>query len=289
MPRVVVAGSENVTSFAIINFTTPSSPTVVTVNPGFGAGCHVTLSGSNAIAGNVLGGQVRLIDVTNPAAPVLKGTLSTILGGIGAVAMRGNLVAAGELANGFGARIVLIDYSSPTSPSLLGTATTSLTAINSLAFTSDHVVVASGSNDFQIAQVDFTSPSSPIVTNFNPALSGSVSLDGDAVASRLAAGDNNAFNVKLFDAVSKVLQGTANTLLSGVNSVALSNPLVLAGSQMSINAVRINFTGPPAVTAFNPGLGGDALLRSREASEPAEPSSVLVSSSSTWRRRRRQF
>src|SRR5947208_88758 len=96
MPRVVVAGSTNNFTFAVIDFTIPTSPTVVQVNPGFGGGSTVDMDGSSAVAGNINGGQVRLVDVSNPAAPVLQGIFNTTLLGIGAIAIRGAQVAVGE-------------------------------------------------------------------------------------------------------------------------------------------------------------------------------------------------
>ncbi len=53
MPRVVVAGSENDTSFAVIDFTNAAAPTVQLVNPGFAAGCRVAIGDHHAVAASV--------------------------------------------------------------------------------------------------------------------------------------------------------------------------------------------------------------------------------------------
>jgi hypothetical protein len=259
--RVVVAGSEASRAFAVIDFTTPATPHVVSVNPMFvAAGSHVTINGSNAVAGGVLaetqtgGGNVRLVDVSNPARPVLRGMITTALLGIGAIAMRGNNVAVGEQV---GARVILIDFSLPMNPVIIATVATSLTAINSIAFTADRVVVAAGSNDFQIVQVDFSNASSPGISNFNPRLSGPPSIDGDADGNSFTAGDSNGPLLRLFEATSRALLGTANTRLANITSVALSSPFVLAGSTASPRAVLVDFSStPPAVISFNPQLRG---------------------------------
>src|ERR1700674_522393 len=254
MPRVVVAGSENDTSFAVIDFTSPGSPSVVAINPGFGAGCRVAIDGSSAVAGSVLTGDVRMVDVTNPAAPVLQDNINTMLAGVGALAVRGSRVAVGEFVNSFQARVKLIDFSTPTAPVILGSAPTPLVsvtvgmdgsaAISSVAFLNDNVVLVAGPSDAIVVQIDFTIPTSPVVTTFNPVLSGGLSIDVDADANRLAVGDNNATTLKLFDATTKALLGTANTTLGGVDSVALKNPRVLAGGPNDFNAVRVVFPGP---------------------------------------------
>jgi hypothetical protein len=266
MTRVVVAGSENDVRFTAINFTMPTSPTVVLVDPGFGAGCRIATDSSSAVAGSVLTGNVRLIEVSNPALPALKGNINTMLSGIGAIAIRGSRVAVGEYVNSFKARVTLISFSSPMSPIILGTAQTPLinvttgtdssAAISSIAFLSDNVLLVSGPSAGIVVKVDFSNPVSPIVTTFNPVVSGGASIDVDASANRLAVGDNNSTILKLFDATENSLLGTANTTLGGVISVALKNPMVLAGSPNNFNVVRVNFSGTPSVTPFDPGLGG---------------------------------
>src|SRR5262249_37194357 len=150
------------------DFTNPAAPTVHQVTPtGFAGGCRVALGGTSAVAGDVLGGKVQMVDVTNPAAPVKQGVASLTISGIGAVAIRGSLVVVGESANNFRARVVLLDFSNPMAPSVLGTAATPLAsiggpAISSIAFLSNNVVFAAGA-DFEIVQVDFTNPASPVV------------------------------------------------------------------------------------------------------------------------------
>jgi hypothetical protein len=267
MPRVVLAGSEIDTHFAVIDFTIAAAPSVSLVDPGFGAGCRVALSNNVAVIGSVLSGSVRMADVTNPAATVLQGTINTMLSGIGSLAIRGSLVAVGEWVNSFQARVKLLDFSNPMVPVVLGAAPTPLTsntdsmgnslaAIGSIAFLNDNVVFVSGPAGLQIYKVDFTNPAAPVVTLFLPTLSGGVSLDLDSGANRLVAGDNNSTILKLFNASTLALVAQANTTLGGVISVALNFPLVLAGSPNDTIAVRVDFSGPPVVTSFNPMLTG---------------------------------
>lgn len=266
MPRVVVAGTENYWKFAVIDFTIPAIPGAVLVDPGFGVGCRVAIDGPTAAVGSVLDGKVRLVDVSDPAAPVLQGTADTMLSGIGAIAVRGSRVAVGEYVNNFKARVKLIDFSSPMSPVVLGSALTPLVnvtvpnqeglqpsaAIGSVAFLNDNVVFVSGPSDNIVLQVDFaTKP--PTVTSFNTKLSGGVSIDVDAATGTLAAGDNNGTQIRLFNAVTKALISTINTTLGGVISVAIRDPLALTGSPNDLVAVRVDF-GSSKATSFNPGV-----------------------------------
>ena len=265
MTRIVVAGSENDTSFVVINFTIPGNPSVVPINPGFGAGCRVAIDGFNAAVGNVLGGNVRLVNVSNPHAPVLQGMVSTVLAGIGAIAIHGQHVAVGEFTNSFKARVVLIDFSSPGKPVILGTAQTplasvatspteTLAAISSLAFIGPNRVVASGPSDFEIVQVDFTNPTSAVVSTFNPALAGPPSIDADG--NQIVAGDTTSGIIKLFNASTQSLAGSINSRLPSITSIAFAAPLVLAASQSAYNVVRISFSDRPTATSFDPGLRG---------------------------------
>ena len=265
MSTIVVAGSENDTRIAVIDFTTASSPKVVLVDPGFGHGCHVAMAGTKAVAGDVLGGSVRMVDVANPAAPALQGTATTMLAGIGSLNIRGSLVALGESANSVKSRVVLIDFSNPNLPVVLGTAATTLAAngtspgIGSVAFISDFVVVVCGLSDFEIAQVDFTNPASPVVTNFNPVLSGPPVLDADVGSAVIVAGDSTSGILKWFDAISKSQLGSFNTMLTTITSAAIANPRVLIGSANEINADLVDLSAP-ANHLFNPGLGGGSTV-----------------------------
>ncbi|MFF3816223.1 hypothetical protein ACFYYD_06350 [Streptomyces bluensis] len=257
-----MAGSENDTSFAVVDFTNPTLPKRTLVNPGFGAGCRVALGGHSAAVGNVLGGDVRVVNVANPASPVLQGKATTVLAGIGGLAIRKTLVVIGESANNFKARAVAIDFSRPTVPVVLGTAHTALSsnggpAISSVAFVSDYVVMVSGA-DFEIVQVDFTIPGSPVVTNFNPRLAGPPVIDVDANARIIAAGDSTSGILKWFDADSKTQLGSINTKLTTINSVAIAVPRILVASQNEFNADLIDLVGPTR-TAFNPRLGGGSV------------------------------
>ena len=242
---------------------------VVKVNPGFGAGCRVNIDGTSVAAGSVLSGDVRLVDVTNPASPVQQGNINTMLAGIGAIAIRGTRVAVGEFVNNFQARVKLLDFSNPMSPVILGSAPTplvnvstsptdTLAAISSTAFLNDDVVFVSGPASPVGFKVDFTSPGTPVVTSFTPVVSGGLTLDVDGSASRLAAGDMNGSFIRFFNAsvAPPTLINSANTLLGGVGSVAVKSPLVLAAGPNDFQSVRVNFSGVPTVSSFNPGLSG---------------------------------
>lgn len=258
MPKVVVAGSENSFTFAVIDFTTPGSPAVKQVNPGWSGGCRVAIDGQYVAAGNLLGGEVRLIDVSNPALPVLKGTINTQLSGIGAIAIRGTRVAVGEWV-GQGNRIKLIDFSNPNSPQLMGTATTIMAMFRSISFLGNNAVVAAGQNDFSFVKVDFTNPANPVVTLKNPGF-GAPTVDADSSTNRIVAGDRHGAHVKLYDAALSLLE-TVN--LSGASTVpsiefiSLSGSLALAGSANGFYVARIDFSSsPPAVQVFNALTGG---------------------------------
>jgi hypothetical protein len=116
-----------------------------------------------------MGGQVRLVDVTNPAAPVLRGIVNTTLSGIRALAVQGSLVAVGEWVNSFQARVALLDFSNPAAPTVLKVVPTPLAslpspapfnpnppAVTSVAFTAANHVVAAGSSDPEIVKIDLS-------------------------------------------------------------------------------------------------------------------------------------
>jgi hypothetical protein len=250
MPPTVVAGSQNNFTFGVCDFGL-SPPAAHSVDPAFGGNCVVACDGNLVAAGDGLGTQVQLIDISNPAAPTLLGIINTTLSGIGAVAIRGNQVAAGEL-NGF--RIVLIDFTNPTAPSIVGTKNTPVGGFSSLAFTGTSRVAGAGPNG-PPTTVEVNFGVSPVTaTTFDPpGVTGGFSLDADATANRIVLGNQNGTQVILLNAATKAVISNLTTSLGSVGSVAISGNLVLAGSPNTSNVLRINFgASPPAVTSFNP-------------------------------------
>jgi hypothetical protein len=266
MPRVIVAGSDNSNSFAVLDFTNPVNPTESLVNPGFGAGCRVMLKVDRCFAGSALTGLVREIDVTDPANPALRGTINTQLAGIGALAVQGNLVAVGEWVNSYKARVALLDFTIPDSPMQIAVAPTPLTsvpsttdpnppAISSIAFTGPNRVIAAGPGNPEIVKVDFTNPAAPVVTTF---LSGFNAVTMDADTTYICVGDPTGFQVELLDANSgAVVVAPFGTTLGGISSLALAFPIAVLGSVNAPQAARVTFAGASgSVTLFTPSPGG---------------------------------
>ena len=136
----------------------------------------VALSGSNAYVagtGNV-GGELHVIDVSNPSAPRSIGNLTTP-GEDLFVAVAGThaYVAAGE------AGLRVIDISRPASPTLVGTVDTPGTAVG-VAAVGDRAYVADQDKGLQI--VDVSRPASPTIVN-------SMTLPGQANAVALSGTD----------------------------------------------------------------------------------------------------
>jgi len=104
---VAVAGSQEANQFAVIDFTSATSPVSVLVTPPFSGGCVVDCYGSLACAGNLLGGEIAVYDISNPASPSLQGSISSNIAGIGAISFDGSRVLAGEMS---GQRLLLVDF-----------------------------------------------------------------------------------------------------------------------------------------------------------------------------------
>ena len=266
MPRVIVAGSDNSISFAVIDFTDPVNPAESLVNPGFGAGCRVVLHVDRCFAGSALTGLVREIDVTDPANPAQRGTINTQLAGIGALAVQGNLVAVGEWVNSYKARVALLDFTNPDSPIQIAVAATPLTsvpsatdpnppAISSIAFTGPSRVVTAGPGNPEIVKIDFTNLSAPAVTTF---LSGFNAVTMDADTTYICVGDPTGFQTELLDANSgAVIVSPFATTIGGISSLGLAFPIALLGSTNAPQAARVTFTGSSGtVTLFTPSPGG---------------------------------
>lgn len=79
---VVVAGFNNDQRFAVVDFTNATNPSSVLISAPFVGGCMVDVSDTLAAVGNFNGDQVGVYDISNPAQPVLKGSVNTMLSGI---------------------------------------------------------------------------------------------------------------------------------------------------------------------------------------------------------------
>ena len=111
-----------------------------------------------------------------------------------------------------------------------------------------------GPANFIIAIADFTIPTNPVVTTFNPPAP--PSLDADENIQRIVTGDTTASWVRLYD-TSLNLLATANSTLNSVDYISLSGLRALAGSNNTFQVALIDFSvTPPGVTTFDPQVGG---------------------------------
>jgi hypothetical protein len=264
MTNIVVAGSNNDNSFAVIDFTLPASPVKVLVTPPFQGGCMVDTGGTLAVAGNFNGTEVAVYDISNPASPVLKGTVATGLDGIGAISLDGSHVLVGEVS---GQRVALIDVTNPAAPHILSVFTSAIASIAAVALKGS-LAVASGPNDLIFVVLDYTNPAGPAQIQFTPGtggvhFGGAITCDLDGAHAALA--DIGSGNVYLFD-----VSGAAPAVLSqyqsdqaGVSSISISGSTVAAASSNDFTVTLVSFQNPasPAGTDTPTNLGGGATVK----------------------------
>jgi len=263
--EVVVAGSNNDFSFAVVDFTNPNSPVVVLVPAGFGGGCMVDASGTLAAIGNFNGSQVLICDISNPASPVITGSVNTALSGIGAISIDGTRVVAGELN---GLRAVLIDASNPSNPVIASTHNTGISGISAIALSGNKAIVA-GPNDLAFAVIDYTNPASPTHATFNSGTSGvffNGALTADLDSGRAAVADIGGGLVTFFDVsgANPAPLGHQTSVQAGVSSISVKGSTVAAASTNNVAISLISFQTPnnPTETDLNAtGLNGGATVK----------------------------
>jgi hypothetical protein len=270
MPPVVIVS--NGAGFSVCDLVATPTATVVALPatpglpPATAESCVVAAAPNRVAAGKhpsvsgfaTPGYEVHLYDISNPTSPVRLAT-ATLAGffGTGALAMQGSLVAAAEFGLS-SQRVFLIDFTDPANPKVR-TASTPVADISSLAFTGPNKVVgASRSGPPNCVEVDFSSPTTPIVTAFaSPFTTGSAVLDADAAAGRIAigevAGGQNA-QVALLNAGTKAtVKGPIPSGLPGVTSIAISGTNVIAAYENARTFRRIDFApATPSVTTIDP-------------------------------------
>jgi hypothetical protein len=264
MSVIVVAGSQNDNSFAVIDFSNPASPVKVLATPTYQGGCMVDCAGTLAAAGNSNGDQVAIFDISNPASPTQTGLVSTGLAGIGAISFDGSHVLVGEVN---GQNVVLIDASNPLSPTILSSFTSALSSISAIALKGTRGV-ASGPNDFFFVALNYSNPASPTQVQFTPGIGGvffgnAVTCDLDGTQAALA--DYSGGNVYLFDisSGSPSLLAQFASAQSGISSISISGNVVAAASTNDFTITLVNFQNPanPTAATMATGLGGGATLK----------------------------
>jgi hypothetical protein len=246
--EVVVAGSNNDNRFAVVDYSTPASPTVKLVTAPFSGGCMVDASGSQAAVANFNGSEVVLYDISSPASPVQLSTAATGLSGIGAISFDGAHIMVGELLS---TRVALID---PATMTVLSKANTTLSGITSVGI-SGTKGVAAGPNNLAFAVVDYTNPTSttPPVHVFNSGTGGvffSGSMAADLDNGMAAVADQASGTVHFFDVSSGTAShlGQETTTQAGVESLSISGSTEAAASTNNVPVTLVSFATPTAPT-----------------------------------------
>jgi len=262
--NVVVTGSQNDLSFAVIDFTNPATPSVKLVQPPFNNNCIVDCDGTLAAVGEFNGSQVVIYDISTPAAPVQQGSVNTGLSGISGLSMNGTRVLAGEMN---GLRVVLIDISNPAAPVILSTFTTAISSISSAQLKGPKAIVC-GPNDLIFAVLDYTNPASPTQAKFVPGTGGVFfggSIVGDLDGTNAALADINGGQVCLFDVsgANPAFKGKKTTSQAGVSSISISGTTIAAASSNDATISVMSFLNPnsPTETDSPDSLNGGATVK----------------------------
>jgi hypothetical protein len=179
---------------------------------------------------------LRIIDISNPTAPILKGTYDTPNGASG-VQVVGNYAYVADGSSG----LQIIDISNPTTPTLKGNCNTSGNAYR-VQVVGNYAYVADGSSGLQI--IDISNPTTPT-------LKGNCNTSG------------NAYRVQVVGNYAYV----SNSSL-GLQIIDISNPAAptLKGTYSSVNTFSVQVVGNYAYVT-NSSLG----LQIIDISNPTTP------------------
>ena len=184
---------------------------------------------------------------TSPTRPLRSsgGSVTTALGGIGAISADGTHVLVGEVN---GLRAALIDISNPASPQIKSVFATAIDSIGAIALKGS-LAVASGPNNFYFVVLDYANPASPTQIMFTPGsggvhFGGAVTCDLDGTHAALA--DLGGGAVYLFDVSGStpVLLGQFQSTQLGVSSISISGSTVAAASSNDFTVTLVSFQNP---------------------------------------------
>lgn len=187
----------------------PSFTPIMVPDTSLDGAYSVAVSGNLAYVAAYDGNALTIVDVTNPAVPIIVGTVTDVaLTGATGVAVVGNF--AYVTAGGSNA-LTVVDVTNPAAPVVVGTVTdASLAGPNGVAVSGNLAYVAAGGAN-ALTVVDVTNPAAPVVA-------------GTVTDASL----NGAQNVAVFGTFAYVTAATANAL----TVVDVTNPAapVVAGT-----------------------------------------------------------
>jgi hypothetical protein len=257
---VAIAGSQSDNRFAVIDFTNSGNPSSVQIKPPFSGGCAVDCSGTFACVGNTEGGQIAVYDISNPATPVLKGSVTSTLSGITAISVDGSYLVAADPQS-----VVFIDI---TIPAIVSTFITSIVSIDSVSLKGTLAVVSANNSNYFIT-LNYSNPTSPIQTRSIPGqagvfLNGAVNCDLDGTTAVVAdAVSSNIYYYNIAGGSISLTASFSSAQTSGIDSLSISGTTVAASSNNDLTVSLVSFQNPssPSQTVLSPGLGGPLLVK----------------------------
>jgi len=180
MPLIVVAASTKSPDFAVIDFakSPPSTVMVAASAAGNVVDCYQKL----AAVGDWGSGKVTLFDLSNPQAPVRRGSVETGLATVTAISIDDtHVLAAGPNSRGGEAQLVLVGISNPNDPQVVSVfSQTGVSGSESFS----GVVIRGGNaltcETYGCLAMDYANASHPTGLGF-PSSSSTIGLDGQVL------------------------------------------------------------------------------------------------------------
>jgi fibronectin-binding autotransporter adhesin len=235
-----------------------------------GGAYSVAVSGRYVFINDFSNHAVRIIDVSNPAAPTLAATFNSPAGGLGApqaIAVQGKYLYITDYAPA----IYIVDISNPSNPALAGTYNgASVSAPNDIYLSGKYAYVADGGKGLFILNV--ANPSSPTLVGAYPS-SGSANYAGVKVAGTYAyVADQGSPATRVFDISSPASPSLIGSVASAgtPNNINISGKYAfISGTSGGFDVVDINGVTAPAANigaiavntadvSDNLNVGGDA-------------------------------
>ncbi|HEV2694786.1 MAG TPA: tail fiber domain-containing protein, partial [Verrucomicrobiae bacterium] len=220
-----------------------------------GGASSVAVSGKLLAIGASASSAVTLADISNPAAPVLRGLMVnglntfTNLGNVTSVALATNTALNANLlviASPYSNAVTLVNVADPANPQKLAELRngiggyTNLDGVISVALAGNLLAIASV-NSSAVTLVNVSNPSSPVkLAELRNGINGYplsgvnfVTLSGNRLAAT-AAGTDHAVLVDVSNPSAPMLLATATSGLNGVNDISDPSAISLAGTNVVV-------------------------------------------------------
>ncbi|MDO8736359.1 MAG: hypothetical protein Q7K29_04675, partial [Thermoleophilia bacterium] len=186
---------------------------------------------------------LKIIDISNPASPVLTGSLDTT-GSATDIAVSGNYAYIADGASG----LKIIDISNPASPVLTGSFDMiGYVSATGIAVSGNNAYIAYGASGLQI--IDISDPANPVLTGSLDTIGSATDIAVTGNYAYIADGVSGLQIINISNPASPVLTGSRDTTGSATSIAVSGNYAYIADGVSGLQIINISDPASPLIAS----------------------------------------